>query len=278
MKFVVVSGLSGAGKNTTLNALEDSGFFTVDNLPPHLWEAMYDLAASRSLDRIAVCTDARTRDFLADLPLRWDALRVRDGVRLVYLEASDEVLLKRYNLTRRTHPLGEPTLFTDFQRERELLGPLRERADCVIDTTSLSVRQLAERIESLLGLEAGFDLRLSSFGFKHAPPRDADLVLDVRTLPNPYYLPALRDRTGREDDVAAHVFSEGDEYYLSLLRFVEESATRARASGRRSYNVTIGCTGGRHRSVAVCERLARDLAQLNARVVDHRDIGKGEAT
>ena len=278
MNYVVVSGLSGAGKSTVLRALEDSGFFTVDNLPPNLWNATYDLAATRGQAHVAVCTDARTRAFLTELPGCWEALRVRGGVRLVYLEASDEVLLRRYNLTRRAHPLGEDSLMLDFRQERELLGGMRERADLVIDTTDLTARDLAERVLGVLGSQTAFDLRLMSFGFKHAPPRDADLVLDVRGLPNPYYIDSLRDRAGTEEDVARHVFSEGDAFYLSLRNFVRDSATWARSAGRRSYNVAIGCTGGRHRSVAVAERLAGDLAELGARVVDHRDIRKGEHT
>lgn len=278
MDFVVVSGLSGAGKNTSLHALEDAGYFTVDNLPPHLWEALHDLAASRGLGKVAVSTDARTRDFLGELPHNWDALRSRGGVRLLFLEAADEVLLQRYNLTRRAHPLGESSLLMDFELERDLLGPLRERADNVIDTTELSPRALAERVLGLLDVALHFDLRLQSFGFKHAPPRDADLVLDVRSLPNPYYVDALRDRSGRDDEVAAHVFSDGDGYYQNLRAYVRDSAKRARDLGRRSYNVAIGCTGGRHRSVAVSERLARDLADLGARIVSHRDLDKGDAS
>ncbi|WP_027480639.1 RNase adapter RapZ [Deinococcus pimensis] len=276
MKYIVLSGLSGAGKNTALRALEDAGFLTLDNLPPQLWSATYDLARTRGQECVVVCTDARTRAYLTDVEGCWEDLRRRGGVRLVYLEASDEVLLQRYNLTRRAHPLGEPSLMLDFQHERDLLGVLRERADNVIDTTLLSARDLAERVLDIAGTDAGFDLRLLSFGFKHAPPRDADLVLDVRSLPNPYYVPELRDRTGLETDVAAHVFSEGDDYYERVLGFVRDSAERARASGRRSYNVAVGCTGGRHRSVAVTERLSHDLADLGARVTDHRDVTRGE--
>jgi UPF0042 nucleotide-binding protein len=276
VKYIVLSGLSGAGKNTALNALEDAGYLTLDNLPPQLWGAAYELARSRGQECVAVCTDARTRAYLADVPACWDELRRRGGVRLVYLEASDEVLLQRYNLTRRAHPLGEPSLMLDFEQERELLGVLRERADNVIDTTLLSSRELTERVLDIAGTDAQFDLRLLSFGFKHAPPRDADLVLDVRTLPNPYYVPELRSRTGLEADVAEYVFREGDAYYDHVLGFVRETAERARSAGRRSYNIAVGCTGGQHRSVAVTERLARDLGELGARVTDHRDVTRGE--
>lgn len=277
MEFVVVSGLSGSGKSTALRALEDAGFFAADNVPPELWERLYVLAETQHLEKVAVCTDARTRAFLGDLPSYWLRLRARGQVRLIYLEANDEVLLSRYNLTRRTHPLGEASLTTDFRQERELLGVLRERADTIIDTTALTARTLAERIMDLVQGGRSFEVRLVSFGFKHAPPRDADLVLDVRSLPNPYYDPELRHRTGLEADVAERVFSQGDAYYLQVRDFVRTSATRAREVGRRTYNVAIGCTGGHHRSVAVAERLARDLTDLGARVVEHRDIGKGDS-
>lgn len=276
MQFLVVSGLSGAGKNTSLRALEDAGFFVTDNLAPELWSAQYDLAQTAGITRVAVSTDSRTRAFLAAVEQGWARLARREGVRLLYLEASDDVLLRRYNLTRRGHPLSEGSLLLDFQRERELLASLRALADVVIDTGELSNTDLMARVVSIAGVEHGFDLRLMSFGFKHAPPRDADLVLDVRSLPNPYYEPRLAPLTGLDPDVAAYVFSEGDAYYHALAAFVRESAERARAHRRRSYNVAIGCTGGQHRSVAVAERLARELTDLGAHVVDHRDVRKGE--
>ncbi len=276
MQFLVVSGLSGAGKNTSLRALEDAGFFVTDNLAPELWSAQYDLAQSAGLTRVAVSTDSRTRAFLTAVDQAWARLSRKDGVRLLFLEAEDEVLLRRYNMTRRGHPLSEGSLMLDFQRERELLASLRALADVVVDTGGLTTAELVSRALAFAGAEHGFDLRLMSFGFKHAPPRDADLVLDVRSLPNPYYEPRLSPLTGLDPQVAAYVFSEGDGYYQSLAAFVRESAQRARAQRRRSYNVAIGCTGGQHRSVAVAERLARELTDLGAHVVDHRDVRKGE--
>ena len=275
MAFIIVSGLSGSGKSTVLRALEDAGYFATDNLPPELWGAMADLAQARGIERVVVSTDARTRDFLAALDSSYERLKKRqDGVRVYFLEATAEVLLRRYNLSRRAHPLGDPSLMLDFQREGELLAPLRAIADTVLDTTALTTAQLTERVLGLVGVSQNFDLRLTTFGFKHTPPRDVDLMLDVRTLPNPYYDPELRPRTGLERAVADYVFTgeESEQFYQSLRGFVRESAERARDAGRQSYSVAVGCTGGQHRSVAVAERLKLDLGDLGARVIDHRDI------
>ena len=311
MRFILVSGLSGSGKSTALRALDDAGFFVTDNLPPQMWLEHFRLARNKGVDKLAVCTDARTHLFFDDLELCLDALYAETPIQLLFLEASNDVLLSRYNLTRRAHPLGELSLFMDFRREHEILAPLRERADIVLDTTHLGTAELLERVRTLLVLESEFHLGVSSFGFKHAPPRDADLVLDVRGMPNPHYVPGLKPRTGLDEDVAAYVFREPraegreqkaenlassvavleapvstlktgaqdvdpEKFYAGLRDFVRSSAELARASGRHSYTVAIGCTGGQHRSVAVAERLARELGDLDARVTDHRDIGKGE--
>jgi UPF0042 nucleotide-binding protein len=279
MPFIVVSGLSGSGKSTVLRTLEDAGFFITDNLPPELWGAMHDLATARRLDRVAISTDARTRDFLGALESSYERLsRRREDLRVLFLEATAEVLLQRYNLTRREHPLGD-TLMVDFARERDLLSPLRAIADTVIDTTELSAAQLSERVLRLYRLEHDFHLRLLSFGFKHSPPRDVDMVVDVRSLPNPYYDPALRPKTGLEADVAGYVFQDpsSEEFYAELRDFVRSAAERARSSGRHGYTVGIGCTGGQHRSVAVAARLAGDLRDLNVDVTDHRDMKTVEA-
>lgn len=277
MPFVVVSGLSGAGKNTALRALEDAGYFVTDNLAPELWNAQYELAQAGGLTRVAVSCDVRTRAFLGAVERCWERLARRGGVRLLFLEAADEVLLRRYNLTRRSHPLTERSLLLDFQRERELLAPLRGLAEVVMDTSELSAQALTQRVQELVGAEGGFELRLLSFGFKHGPPRDADLLLDVRSLPNPYYDPALAPLTGLDGAVAERVFSgDGEDFYAQLAAFVRANAERARAQHRHSYSVAIGCTGGQHRSVAVAERLREDLRDLGARVVDHRDVQKGE--
>lgn len=274
MPFVIVSGLSGSGKSTVLQTLEDAGFFTTDNLPPELWGAMHDLMVARKLGRVAVTTDARTREFLPSLEPSYIRLsRRREDLYVLFLEADAQVLLKRYNLSRREHPLGE-TLMVDFAKEREMLAPIRALADTVIDTTNLTAKELADRVLQLFRLEKFFALRLLSFGFKHAPPRDADLVIDVRSLPNPYYDPALREENGLNPAVAKYVFQneEAEQFYQEIKDFVKLSAERAKSSGRHGYTVAIGCTGGQHRSVAVAARLAKELADFNVSVTDHRDM------
>ncbi|MBB6097542.1 UPF0042 nucleotide-binding protein [Deinobacterium chartae] len=277
MRFVVVSGLSGSGKSTALKALEEAGFFVSDNLPPELWHSLYDQARSHGLSKVAICTDARTRSFLESVEHDLADLLQQTEAQVVFLDASDEVLLGRYNLTRRAHPMGDVSLFADFQREREILAPLREAADLVIDTTELSAKQLAERITETLHLEADFTLRIFSFGFKHGPPRDADLVLDMRGLPNPYYDARLKSLSGLDPQVAEYVLNgQTRAFYLQLRDFVRASAELARSAKRRNYTVGIGCTGGRHRSVAIAERLVQDLSDLGARRGEHRDIHKGE--
>ena len=280
MTFIVISGLSGSGKSTALRTLEDAGYFTTDNLPPELWSALGDLAAARKIDKVAVTTDARTRDFLAALDPSLKRLKQRrSDVRVLFLEAAPEQLLNRYNLSRREHPLGDPSLMLDFQREGELLSPLRAISDTVIDTTTLNATGLNRRLLEWLDISSHFDLRLFTFGFKHAPPRDVDTVLDMRTLPNPYYDPALRPRTGLEPEVAAYIFqnAESEAFYTQTRDFLRELSERARDAGRHSYNVAIGCTGGQHRSVAVAVRLERDLKDLGARIIDHRDMPGGES-
>lgn len=273
--FVLVSGLSGAGKGTALRALEDQGFFVTDNLPPALWRPLFERALQRGLSRLAVSCDVRTRAFLDDLQPCLESLRERLHPRVLFLEASDETLLQRYNLTRRLHPLGD-TLMLDLARERQLLSGLRAVADVVIDTTALTPAGLSARVAEAFALGPAFGLRLLSFGFKHAPPRDADLVLDVRAMPNPYYLPELRDRSGQEDAVAQHVFSgDGEAFYERLREYLRFSADAARAAGRHTYNVAVGCTGGQHRSVAVVERLLGDLSEFSPRLIDHRDVSYG---
>jgi RNase adapter protein RapZ len=277
MRFVLISGLSGAGKSTALRALDDAGFFVTDNLPPALWLELYERAEQSGIHRLAVSTDVRAHLFFGEMESQLEALFQKTPAQLIFLEASTEVLLQRYNLTRRVHPLGDSSLFMDFRREHEILAPLRARADVVIDTTALETKTLSERITSSLRLEQEFALGISSFGFKHAPPRDSDLVLDVRGLPNPYYDPNLRYHTGLEPEVVNYVFTGvAEEFYVGLREYVRSSAHLARLSGRRSYSVAIGCTGGRHRSVAVAERLALELSDWNARVTDHRDIEKVE--
>lgn len=278
MRFVIVSGRSGAGKTTALQALEEFGFFVTDNLPPMLWTALLTGCAARGLDRVAVVTDARTRFFLSDLEMAFAVTQTSVQPELVFLDADDDVLVRRYGLTRRSHPLGEPTLLGDLREERRVLEGLRERADTVIDTSNLKARDLIERLRHLYGDPSQkFMVTLFSFGFKHGAPTDADLVVDARSLPNPYWDASLKHRSGLEPDVAKHIFTaDGTAFFNELREFIKLNLERAKASGRSNYSVAVGCTGGYHRSVAVIESLARDFSSQYALQTDHRDIERAE--
>lgn len=275
MRVVVLSGLSGAGKTTARFALEDAGYFTADNLPPPLWRAFLDELEATGLELAAIVADVRLAPWLSGIEEALAALRERAEVTTIFLEARPEVLLARYNLTRRVHPLGDGRLSQELSREREVLGRLRELADFVVDTSETSARELRDRILDLLDEHRDFLLRLVSFGFKWGPPPDADLVLDARGFPNPYYDPELKARPGTDPEVQAYVFRpEHEDRYRAMRTLVGLSAEAAQAEGRRGYTVAVGCTGGFHRSVAVAGRLAEDLSSRFAVEVEHRDLEK----
>jgi UPF0042 nucleotide-binding protein len=287
IQVALVSGLSGAGRSTAAKVLEDLGWFVVDNLPPELISTMVDLGsrARGEITRIAVVMDVRSRAFTDDLAEVMKDLDTRGyKPRLLFLEASDQVLIRRFEHVRRGHPLqGSNTsgrLADGIAAERELLRPLRDLADLVLDTSSLSVHQLRSAIEQSFGTEVSGRTRITvlSFGYKYGLPMDSDLVVDMRFLPNPYWIPELRDHNGRDPAVRDYVLSqEGAEEFLDryhqLLRLVGGGYRR---EGKRYLTVSVGCTGGKHRSVAVSEELARRLRGedgLSVTVV-HRDLGR----
>ncbi len=274
MRLVILTGLSGAGKTTAMHALEDLGYFTTDNVPPALWLPLARVVVASGQKRLVIGVDVRTRHHLGAIDEAFAALRAAGYTpEVVFLDASDEVLIRRYNLTRRTHPLGQAPLRSDIAREREALGRLRADADVLLDTSSYSARQLTEKLWEHFGEGRDFQLRLMSFGFKRGVPIDADTVLDLRSLPNPFYDERLRPLTGRDEPVKRYVFTEeGLALYTELRRFVRHLVAAAAASGRSSYTVALGCTGGQHRSVAVAERLGFDLAEQYAIRLEHRDL------
>lgn len=286
-EFVVLTGVSGSGKTTALHALEDIGFFTVDNVPPQLWPELVRLLADE-VKGVAVGIDIRARQYLADAPRAIEDLKAAGySPQIVYLDANDEVLVRRYNFTRRTHPISQGTLTADLATERKALAPLRAMAEEVIDTTTTSARALTNKMRERFQGGQGFLLRLVSFGFKRGVPTDADTVLDVRGLPNPYYDELLKGLPGTDERVQAYVFTpEALETYSQLRSLVRTLTSQAAgAAGRSAYTVAIGCTGGQHRSVAVAERLSHDLADGLRTVVQHRDLEEalkehhpGEAT
>ncbi|MEO8180810.1 MAG: RNase adapter RapZ [Deltaproteobacteria bacterium] len=288
--MVVVTGLSGAGRSTALRALEDLGFFCVDNLPTLLVEQTVASCERGGMRRLALGIDVRVRSFLqgAGQALQLLAASGR-ALHIVFLDASDETLLRRFSSTRRPHPLStaEPAgpagaVLEGIRIERERLAPLRALASRVLDTTRLSVHELRRRIITEFGPGAGrgerMRTRLLSFGFKYGVPVDADLSLDVRFIENPYFVDTLRPLSGLDTPVSQFVLNKPDaqgflERTMDLLEFL---LPRYEAEGKSYLTVAIGCTGGRHRSVAVAERIGEELRRrLKVQVdVSHRDIGE----
>lgn len=273
MRLVVLTGQSGAGITTARLALEDLGYFAVDNLPPVLWPPLLQELQAAGLNRAAVVVDVRARAMMGSLAAILDQL---DPV-VIYLEARTEILLRRYNLSRRLHPLGLEALTKGLEAERLALAQLRDRAHLVVDTSERTPRQLKETLELALGDTESFVLRLLSFGFKYSPPSDTDVVLDVRAFPNPHWDAQLGALPGTDARVAAYVFGDPalEDLYQHLYSTVAITAQAARQQGRAAYSVAVGCTGGRHRSVAIAERLARDLVSRFAIRIEHRDLEKG---
>jgi UPF0042 nucleotide-binding protein len=286
VELFVITGYSGAGKSEAIAAFEDSGYFCVDNLPPRMIGALGELFAhgSSNVRRAAVVTDVRGGDFFTELDGVLEEL-AKEGIQptLVFLEADEATLVNRFKETRRRHPLAPDGRITEgIRAERQVLGPLRERADVVIDSSGLTGAMLRRRITTdLLGPKshARLALTLLTFGFKNGPPRDADLVFDVRFLPNPHYREDLRPLTGRDADVVEHVESGelASEYYRRLLPLLDFLLPAYIAEGKSHLTIAIGCTGGRHRSVTVADRVARHIAardDVSPRVV-HRDVDLG---
>lgn len=281
LEVAVITGLSGSGKSTAIHALEDLDYYCIDNLPAALIPRFMDLCeGSEEISRVALGVDSRARPFLEELPRALaEARRRGHRVDVTYLDAADETLLRRFNETRRPHPLAEGSdLTAGIRRERELLASLREEADRIIDTTALTSHQLRDAVRSLVfakGSTGKLHVTLLSFGFKYGLPSDADLVWDARFLPNPFWVEELRPLTGSDAAVveyvlanpAAHRFLEivGEYLRFSLSFYVRE--------GKTYLTVAIGCTGGRHRSVVLVDRLASLLeGEQVAVAVRHRDI------
>ncbi|WP_309128609.1 RNase adapter RapZ [Microbacterium sp.] len=282
-EFLIVTGMSGAGRTTAANALEDLGWYVVDNLPPQMLRPLLELTdmGAGNLPKIAAVVDVRGRSLFDDFPGVARALRARGGVKVLFLDASDDVLVRRYESVRRPHPLqGEGTLLDGIRAERQRLAPIREAADLLVETSMLNVHQLAMQVSELFSEEGAARHRLTiiSFGFKYGLPTDVDLVADMRFLPNPFWKDELRDHTGQDEDVRDYVLSRpgAEEFldaYAAALRPVLEGYQRENKSHS---TVAIGCTGGKHRSVATAEELAKRLADAPGVSVNvrHRDLGR----
>jgi UPF0042 nucleotide-binding protein len=283
MTLVIITGHSGAGKSEAIAAFEDGGYFCVDNLPPRMIAGLGELFIHEGagVECAAIVSDVRGGEYFEDLLAVLDDLE-RDGPepKLLFLEAAEATLLDRYKETRRRHPLApEGRIVDGIRAERAQLAPLRERADIVIDTTDLTGSELRRRIsEELLGTERAGKLALTllTFGFKNGPPRDADLTLDVRFLPNPHYDLELRPLTGKDEAVREYVESgtQAGEFYGRLMPLLEFLVPAYVAEGKSHLTIAIGCTGGRHRSVTVADRIRRDLGNRDDVVirVKHRDV------
>ena len=286
MDILIISGLSGAGKSKAASYLEDMGFYIVDNMPAAMILKFAEFCAGGNgrYDRVALVYDVRTANSFTELFDVLDKLRAMEGAcRMLFLEAAPEVIIKRYKETRRRHPLADQTdsLAEAVHRERELMQPVRERADCVIDTSHTSTAQLRGELLRLFGEageKGGMTVSVTSFGYKYGLPLEADLVFDVRFMPNPFYIEELRSQTGLDQAVSDYVFSfqqtQGcmkrleDLLSFTLPLYAEE--------GKTSLVIAVGCTGGHHRSVAVTHALAEFIRGLGYQVTEnHRDMSRG---
>jgi RNase adapter protein RapZ len=287
--LVVISGFSGAGKSSAMNVFDDAGYFCVDNLPAGMIRSLASLFlhAGSKVERACVVSDLRAADYFEELTAVLDDLEGADDVntRLLFLQADEDQLLTRYKETRRRHPQARNGNVSDgIRRERELLAPIRERADTVIDTTGLSASALRRKVasEMLTPAETGkIAVTFCSFGHKHGPARDADVVLDVRFLPNPHWEPELRPLTGFDRRIVQYVGRDGrlKEFYDRVLPLLEYLLPQYVAEGKAHLVVAIGCTGGRHRSVVIAEDLAAQFRDDGRYFVEvqHRDVERAPA-
>lgn len=284
-QIVGVTGLSGAGRSTALRVLEDAGFFCVDNLPPGLAPALIGLVGREGkLERVGLGIDVRTGAFLSGAEETLSELEA-DGhrVQVIFLDCSDDVLVRRFSETRRPHALSRAgDLPGAITRERERLAGLRARADIVVDTTDFTVHDLRHHLIDYIGRDPdrpSMLVRLLSFGFKYGVPVDADLVFDLRFLPNPHFVDALRPKTGMDPAVSAYVMDapETQELLRHLRPLLDYALPQYAREGKAYLTIALGCTGGRHRSVAMAEELARQLNEQHEIVVSHRDAQRADS-
>lgn len=288
LELVIITGMSGAGKTVAMQSFEDLGYFCIDNMPPSLLTKFWEIVKeSGKISKIALVIDLRSRAFFDEI---MDAIIDFDNTalvrtRILFLDCSDEALVSRYKETRRTHPLvaSEGLLSDGIRKERQLLHDLRTRSQIIIDTTTISPRQLRERIMNDFKVteKDAFHVEVMSFGFKYGLPIEADIAMDVRFLPNPHYIPELREKTGLDDEVYDYVMKQPEtgEFFKKLTDLIEYVLPGYKKEGKTSVVIGIGCTGGQHRSVALTERLANTLKSSGYPVnVSHRDKDKRKET
>ena len=281
MKFIIVTGLSGSGKSEAMRSLEDMGFYCVDNLPPTLIPKFAELCyqSNSTIDKVALGIDVRGRKFFQALHESLNVLRKdKYPFEVLYLDCADDVLLKRYKMTRRNHPLAINRQIPEgIKMERTILEPLKEIADCIIDTSNMKPKDLKEEISKIYAngeINNNLTISVVSFGFKHGIPSDSDLVFDVRFLPNPYYEEELRNKTGDDQEVRDYVMNSdiSKQFYDKLLDMINFLVPQYVQEGKHHLVISIGCTGGRHRSVTISNLISDELMKQDYRVVKkHRD-------
>jgi UPF0042 nucleotide-binding protein len=281
LRLVVISGMSGAGRSTAAHTLEDLGWYVVDNLPPTVLPEVCEQARSIDIGRLAVVLDVRTRGFFEQLSTMFADLSASGTLpEILFVEAADDVIVRRQESVRRPHPLqGDGRLLDGIRRERQTLATLRAAADLVIDTSSLNVHQLNSRVINAYGGVADEQLRVTlvSFGFKNGVPVDADMVFDVRFLPNPHWIPELRPQTGLSRPVSEYVLRQAgaEEFLASAQKLLKVVSGGYITEGKRFATIAMGCTGGKHRSTAMTEEFARRLRESGVpTTVLHRDLGR----
>lgn len=280
MEFIVVTGLSGSGKSQAMNCLEDLGYYCIDNLPPVLIKNFIKLVAQdKKIKKVAFGIDIRGGEFFDDLKKGLKDLRKAGmNFKVLFLEASDEVLIRRYKETRRVHPLALDGSIPDgIAREREKLTDIRKEADYIVDTSNMKVAQLHEELRNLLSSEeaTGFTITIQSFGYKHGIPLDADMVFDLRFIPNPYYLPSLRNLTGNSQKVRDYVMKtpQAQGFVEKVYTLIDELIPFYIKEGKAQLVVAFGCTGGQHRSVTMANVFTEMFRQAGRRVLTiHRDL------
>ncbi|MFT0131501.1 RNase adapter RapZ [Candidatus Enterenecus avicola] len=286
LELVIITGMSGAGKTVAIQSFEDMGYFCIDNMPPSLIPKFWELIKeSGKVTKIALVVDLRSRSFFEEIQSMLIDIENTNFIdtRMLFLDASDNELVSRYKETRRAHPLAMDGLVTEgIRKERAILNDLKTRASIVIDTTTLTPRQLREKInqEFRASHETGFRIEILSFGFKYGLPIDADIVMDVRFLPNPHYIPELRPLTGKDEPIYDYVmsFPETEEFYQQFTTLLQTILPGYVKEGKSSLTVAIGCTGGQHRSVALSERIGATLSEDYRVNITHRDKDKRKET
>mgnify|MGYP001185886004 CR=1 FL=1 len=282
-QLLIITGMSGAGKTVAIHSLEDMGYFVVDNLPPTLLSSFWDLIIhSDDFTKAAVVIDLRIKSFYNDLVNQVNSLEDNQRVQatIVFLEASDETLVARYKETRRLPPLAQTSgrLLDAIQQERGIVAPIKNLANIIIDTSKLSPKELKSRLVAAFNDKKTklFSIEVVSFGFKYGMPIDADIVMDVRFLPNPFYIPALRPFTGLDKRVFDYVMDKPETkvFYEKFLDMLKTAIPGYIKEGKEKLTIAIGCTGGQHRSVSIAQQLARDLSKKYTVAISHREISR----